>query len=50
VREQIVFWGKNGGYVLVAVHNTQDDVPPPGNILTKFGAAKEFGRYPLDRS
>ena len=33
---------KGGGYVLAAVHNIQEDVPPE-NILAMVDAALEFG-------
>jgi uroporphyrinogen decarboxylase len=44
VESQIQTLGKNGNYVLSAVHNIQDDVPPE-NIVAMFEAAKEYGKY-----
>ncbi|MGA7578312.1 MAG: uroporphyrinogen decarboxylase family protein [Desulfobaccales bacterium] len=42
VKKQIECLGKNGGYVLAAVHNIQKDVPPE-NVVAMFKAAREFG-------
>jgi uroporphyrinogen decarboxylase len=44
VKRLIDTLGKDGGYVIDAVHNIQNDVPPE-NILAMFEAAKEYGRY-----
>jgi uroporphyrinogen decarboxylase len=44
VKRQIECLGKNGGYVVAAVHNIQDDIPPE-NIVAMFKAAREFGTY-----
>jgi uroporphyrinogen decarboxylase len=44
VKKQIACLWKNGGYVLAAVHNIQDDIPPE-NIVAMFKAAREFGTY-----
>ncbi len=44
VKAQIGALGMNGGYVLAAVHNIQDDVPPQ-NIVAMVEEAREFGRY-----
>jgi uroporphyrinogen decarboxylase len=44
VKAQIEALGKQGGYILAAVHNIQDDVPPE-NIVAMFDAAKEHGVY-----
>jgi len=44
VKKQIACLGENGGYVLAAVHNIQDDIPPE-NIVAMFKAAREFGAY-----
>ena len=44
VESQIRTLGKNGNYVLSAVHNIQDDVPPE-NIVAMFEAAQEYGKY-----
>ncbi|MHB8277263.1 MAG: uroporphyrinogen decarboxylase family protein [Candidatus Humimicrobiaceae bacterium] len=46
VEKRIFDLGRNGGYVLGAVHNIQPKVKPE-NILTMFSYAKEFGKYPL---
>jgi uroporphyrinogen decarboxylase len=35
--------GQGGGYVLAAVHNIQEDVPPE-NILAMADEAYDFGR------
>ncbi len=43
VRQRIRDLAEGGGYVLCAVHNIQDDVPPE-NILTMYEAALEYGR------
>lgn len=44
VKEKMESLGKGGDYVLAAVHNIQDDVPPE-NIVAMFEAAREFGNY-----
>ncbi len=44
VRRQIEWLGKDGNYVLSAVHNIQDDVSPD-NIVAMFAAAREYGSY-----
>ncbi len=44
VKTQIESLGKDGGYVLAAVHNIQDDIPPQ-NIVAMVEAAREFGAY-----
>lgn len=44
VKKQIGCLGKNGGYILAAVHNIQSDVPPE-NVVAMFKAAREFGVY-----
>jgi uroporphyrinogen decarboxylase len=36
--------GHGGGYLLAAVHNFQEEVPPE-NILSMFAAVKKYGRY-----
>jgi uroporphyrinogen decarboxylase len=37
-----------GGYILGAVHNIQQEVPPE-NILAMFDAARKYGSYPLSK-
>jgi uroporphyrinogen decarboxylase len=44
VKRQIESLGGNGGYILAAVHNIQDDIPPQ-NIVAMVEAAREYGRY-----
>jgi uroporphyrinogen decarboxylase len=44
VKTQIESLGKNGGYVLAAVHNIQDDIPPQ-NIVAMVEAARAYGQY-----
>jgi uroporphyrinogen decarboxylase len=44
VKKQIESLGTQGGYVLAAVHNIQDDIPPQ-NIMAMIDAAREFGTY-----
>jgi uroporphyrinogen decarboxylase len=44
VKTQVESLGKNGGYILAAVHNIQDDIPPQ-NIVAMVEAAHEFGKY-----
>jgi len=41
VEKTINILGKNGGYILSAVHNIQPDVPPE-NIVTMFEHAKKY--------
>lgn len=42
VHKMIKILGRNGGYVLCAVHNIQPDVPPE-NIVALYDAAAEYG-------
>jgi uroporphyrinogen decarboxylase len=44
VKTQIESLGGNGGYVLAAVHNIQDDIPPQ-NIVAMVEAARAYGQY-----
>jgi uroporphyrinogen decarboxylase len=46
VKRRIGDLAPGGGYVLAAVHNLQPDVPLE-NILSMYGAAKEYGVYPI---
>ena len=46
VRRRIHDLGRDGGFVLAAVHNIQPDVPPQ-NIIAMADAARKFGKYPL---
>jgi len=43
VKRRIGDLAEGGGYVLCAVHNIQQDVPP-GNVMAMYEAAMEFGR------
>jgi len=44
VRNLVRSLGGAGNYVIAAVHNIQDDVPPE-NVIALFDAAEEFGIY-----
>ncbi len=46
VKRRIRDLAPGGGYILAAVHNIQPDVSLE-NILAMYGAAKEYGRYPI---
>ncbi|MBC7188960.1 hypothetical protein H5U35_01930 [Candidatus Aerophobetes bacterium] len=46
VKRRIKDMGKDGGYVLCAVHNIQAGVKPE-NIVRMYEAAKRYGVYPL---
>lgn len=48
VERRITDLGKNGGYILGAVHNIQPKVKPE-NIIAMFNHARVFGKYPLNR-
>ena len=47
VKRRIKDLAPGGGFVLTAVHNIQDDVPPE-NIIEMYREAKENGRYPIN--
>ncbi|MBN1365384.1 MAG: hypothetical protein JW976_11310 [Syntrophaceae bacterium] len=46
VKRRIHDLGQGGGYVVAAVHNIQQDVPP-ANILAMVNATRKHGRYPI---
>jgi uroporphyrinogen decarboxylase len=46
VRRRIEDLGKNGGFVLAAVHNIRPEVKPE-NICALFESALEYGKYPI---
>ena len=46
VEKRILELGREGGYILSAVHNIQPKVKPE-NIIAMFDHAKEIGQYPL---
>ena len=47
-RLRIAQLGAGGGYILAPANHLQADIPP-GNVIALFEAAREFGRYPLER-
>jgi uroporphyrinogen decarboxylase len=49
VLARIAALGPGGGYILAPAHNLQDDVPPQ-NVAAMFDAAREYGRYPLEKA
>ena len=46
VRERMAVLGSGGGYVFAPSQDIQADVPPE-NLAAMYGAAREWGRYPL---
>ncbi len=46
VRSRIKALAPDGGYVVAAAHNIQEDVPCE-NILALYGAVDKFGKYPI---
>jgi len=48
VARRICDLGRGGGYIIAPCHNINVDIPVE-NTLAMFDAAKELGRYPLNR-
>jgi uroporphyrinogen decarboxylase len=49
VREVMSTFAQEGGYILAASHNIQDDTPA-ANVVAMYQAGLEFGTYPLAAS
>ncbi|GAH35078.1 unnamed protein product, partial [marine sediment metagenome] len=47
VKRRIAIYAPEGGYILCAAHNIQDDVPPE-NVIALYKAVEKWGNYPLD--
>ncbi len=47
VRERVRILAPGGGYVLAPANHLQPDVPPE-NVVALFGAARRYGRYPVN--
>jgi uroporphyrinogen decarboxylase len=49
VARRIYDLGRGGGYIIAPCHNINVDIPVE-NTLAMFDAAREFGRYPLNKA